>query len=74
MLFLGMVCKQVLGAGVYRIRLHGRHVLLLHDVLYVLTIRCNLCSVLALLALGYTFYFSRDPMSVFMDGVLSFYG
>ncbi len=66
--------EQVLGVGVYRIRMRNGYVLLLHDVLYVPTVQCNLCSVLALLTLGYSFNFSGNKMDVYLNNKFVFCG
>lgn len=50
--------EEVIGVGLYQLKMHNEHMLLLHGMLYALGVRCNLCLVLALSGFDFSFHFS----------------
>lgn len=62
--------EDVLGIGTYKLKLRGGKTLLLHDTLYAPGVQCCLVSVVALLKLGFSFYFQLNILDIMYHGDL----
>jgi len=62
--------EDVLGVGMYQLKLHGGNKLILHDALYAPSVRCFLISFVSLMRMGFSFGFHIDNLDLFYNGDL----
>lgn len=60
----------MVGVGTYQLKMHEGCSLLLHDVLYGPGVQCNLFLVIAMLELGFSFYFDGPKLDFYLKKAL----